>query len=70
VDVYKRGGYAQKDLLFDRDMMQIKIPIGESDGELKAAQIPEDLRKTLEQAAPIYVNAWAAADAANRHVDS
>jgi len=66
VEVYRRG-YARKDLLFDRDMEQIKIAIGEANGDLNSARIPEDLRKALEQAAPIYrEHAWAMADAANR----
>jgi hypothetical protein len=66
VEVYTRG-YAQKDLLFDRDMERIKTALGRSNRNLNAARIPEDLRKALEQAAPIYrEHVWAAADAANR----
>jgi hypothetical protein len=66
VEVYSRE-YAKKDLLFDRDMERIKIAIGRSNGNFNAVKIPEDLRKALEQAAPIYrERVWAAADAANR----
>jgi hypothetical protein len=66
VEVYRRG-YAQKDLLFDREMERIKIALGRSNGNFDAAGLPENLRKALEQAAPIYrERAWAAADAANR----
>jgi hypothetical protein len=66
VDIYSRG-YARKDLLFDRDMERIKIAIGRSSGNLNTAQIPEDLRTALQQAAPIYrERAWPGADTANR----
>jgi hypothetical protein len=66
VDVYARG-YARKDLLFDRELGEIKVAIGRSGGNLDGARIPEDMRKALQQAAPIYrERLWAAADAANR----
>src|SRR5215510_16098995 len=66
VDVYARS-YSRKDLLFDRDMGEIKIAIGRSGGNLNNVRIPEDLRKALQQAAPIYrERVWTAADAANR----
>jgi hypothetical protein len=66
IEVYK-GGYAHKDLLFDREMERIKIEIGRANGNLNAARIPEDIRKALEQAARIYrERVWEAADSSNR----
>jgi hypothetical protein len=66
VEVY-RSGYARKDLLFDRDMMKIKIAIGQSADNPNSTGIPKDLRMALQEAAPIYrERVWATADAANR----
>ena len=66
VDVYAEA-YRHRDLLFDRGMTAIKMALGGASDDLASADIPADLRRALEQAAPVYrKHGWAADDLANR----
>lgn len=68
VDLYERN-VASKDLLFDFQMTQIKIALGEAGQDLADAArvLPAPIKNALETAAPIYrARAWAADDRENR----
>ena len=64
-----RERYAERDLLFDQGMIEIKEALRQVEGEasLSAAPLDPELKMTLEHLAPIYrAHWWPGHDAANR----
>jgi hypothetical protein len=66
VDVYARD-VAPKDLLFDYQLTDVKIALGEANEDLAGVALPAALKTALTTAAPIYrAHAWTSDDRANR----